>query len=256
MQSHDYVAIERVRELVESARYDLLIVDTPPTRNAIDFLEAPERMADFFSSRLLRWLLAPARGGIVGLAAKPFTQLADLVLGSGFLSDITEFFTALSSLHQGFVERARDVASLLNDDATVFLVVSTLEREPLREADFFVRELHQRSLRVVGWVANRVLPVTLRSIPEADLDVALASVAKETGGDDDATIVAALRDAYDDWSSRARAEGHELRHLDTQGVPLFAVSGADGQLGSVAGVRDFGFTLLASKGVESAEEQP
>src|SRR3546814_1821526 len=82
VQSHDYIAMERLYEIHSSGRYDLIVVDTPPTRNAIDFLEAPERMADFFSSRLLRWLTVPARSRILTLASKPFYSVADRILGS------------------------------------------------------------------------------------------------------------------------------------------------------------------------------
>ena len=81
VQSHDYIAMERLYEIHASGRYDLIVVDTPPTRNAIDFLEAPERMADFFSSRLLRWLTVPARSRVFTLASKPFYTVADRILG-------------------------------------------------------------------------------------------------------------------------------------------------------------------------------
>ena len=92
VQSHDYIAMERLYEIHASGRYDLIIVDTPPTRNAIDFLEAPERMADFFSSRLLRWLITPYRSRLVNAASRPFYNVADRILGSQFLQDIAEFF--------------------------------------------------------------------------------------------------------------------------------------------------------------------
>ena len=85
VQSHDYVAMERLYEIHTSGRYDLIVVDTPPTRNAIDFLEAPDRMADFFSSRLLRWLITPYRSRLVNFASKPFYSVADRILGTQFL---------------------------------------------------------------------------------------------------------------------------------------------------------------------------
>ena len=92
VQSHDYVAMERLYEIHTSGRYDLIVVDTPPTRNAIDFLDAPDRMADFFSSRLLRWLITPYRSRLVSFASKPFYSVADRILGTQFLEDIAEFF--------------------------------------------------------------------------------------------------------------------------------------------------------------------
>src|SRR4051812_39915833 len=92
VQSHDYIAMERLYEIHTTGTYDLIVVDTPPTRNAIDFLDAPERMSDFFSSRLLRWLTAPAKSRVVSFASKPFYTVADRILGSQFLADIAEFF--------------------------------------------------------------------------------------------------------------------------------------------------------------------
>ena len=106
VQSHDYVAMERLYEIHTSGRYDLIVVDTPPTRNAVDFLDAPARMADFFSSRLLRWLIAPYRSRVVGLASKPFYSVADRILGTQFLEDIAEFFILFQTMYDGFVERA------------------------------------------------------------------------------------------------------------------------------------------------------
>ena len=161
VQSHDYIAMERLYELHGEGDYDLLVVDTPPSRNALDFLDAPERMADFFSSRLLRWLIVPYRSRLVNLASKPFYQVADRVLGSQFLSDIAEFFILFQSMYDGFVQRARAVQRLLADRRTSFVVVSTLEPAPLREAEAFTTELTRRGLHLGAVVLNKVLPAYL-----------------------------------------------------------------------------------------------
>ncbi len=158
VQSHDYIAMERLYEIHASGRYDLVIVDTPPTRNAIDFLEAPERMADFFSSRLLRWLTVPYRSRLVNFATKPFYRVADTILGSAFLEDIAEFFLLFQTMYDGFVERARSVQRTLEDKRTTFVVVSTLESAPLREAEFFIDALADRSFHLGAVVLNKVLP--------------------------------------------------------------------------------------------------
>ena len=115
VQSHDYIAMERLYEIHASGTYDLIVVDTPPTRNAIDFLEAPERMADFFSSRLLRWLTVPARSRVLTMASKPFYSVADRILGSKFLEDIAEFFLLFQTMYDGFVDRAKAVTRTLED---------------------------------------------------------------------------------------------------------------------------------------------
>ena len=158
VQSHDYIAMERLYDLHASGTYDLIVVDTPPTRNALDFLAAPERMAEFFSSRLLRWLLAPYRSRFVNAASRPFYQVADRILGSAFLQDIAEFFILFQSMYDGFVERARAVERVLGDRRTTFVVVSTLESGPAREAEFFIRALADRDLHLGALVLNKVLP--------------------------------------------------------------------------------------------------
>jgi anion-transporting ArsA/GET3 family ATPase len=162
VQSHDYIAMERLYDIHSAGTYDLIVVDTPPTRNAIDFLEAPARMADFFSSRFLRWLTMPARSRVVNFASRPFYTVADRILGSQFLEDIAEFFLLFQSMYDGFVERANAVTRVLGDRRTTFVVVTTLESAPVREAEFFISELHARNLHLGAVVLNKVLPSYLR----------------------------------------------------------------------------------------------
>ncbi len=170
VHSHDYIAMERLYDIHTAGKYDLVVVDTPPSRNALDFLDAPARMADFFSSRLLRWLTVPYRSRMMTAASRPFYQMADRILGSQFLQDIAEFFILFQTMHDGFVERARAVQRVLADKRTTFMVVSTLESSPLREAEFFIDALHERHLHLGAIVLNKVLPAYL-------LDPAAASAA-------------------------------------------------------------------------------
>jgi anion-transporting ArsA/GET3 family ATPase len=158
VQSHDYIAMERLYEIHSSGRYDLIVVDTPPTRNAIDFLEAPERMAEFFRSRLLRWLIAPYRSRLINAASKPFYSIADRILGSQFLGDIAEFFILFQTMYDGFIERAEAVTRTLQDRRTTFMVVTTLEAAPAQEADFFIDALDARGFHLGALVLNKVLP--------------------------------------------------------------------------------------------------
>ena len=158
VQSHEYIAMEGLYEIHSAGSYDLIVVDTPPTRNALDFLEAPERMAEFFSSRFLRVLTAPARSRLVSFASKPFFTVADRVLGSQFLEDIAEFFSLFQTMAPGFVDRARAVSRLLRDHRTTYVVVTTLEAAPLHEAEKFVDALASRGFHLGAVVLNRVLP--------------------------------------------------------------------------------------------------
>lgn len=163
VQSHDYIAMERLYDIHSSGRYDLIVVDTPPTRNAIDFLAAPERMAEFFSSRLLRWLTMPYQSRVFTMASKPFMNVADRILGSQFLADIAEFFLLFQTMHEGFVERARSVQALLAQRRTSFVVVSTLEAAPVAETTYFVDALAEQRLHLGAIVLNKVFPPFLRS---------------------------------------------------------------------------------------------
>ena len=144
VHSHDYLAMEQLHDLHASGEYDLVVVDTPPSRNALSVLDAPARMREFFGSRLLRWLTVPYRSRLFTVASKPFYQIADRVLGSGFLRDIADFFVLFQAMEKGFVARAREVEALLGDARTTFLVVSTLETAPAHEAAYLARELLAR----------------------------------------------------------------------------------------------------------------
>jgi len=179
VQSHDYIAMERLYEIHAESDYDLIVVDTPPTRNALDFLDAPQRMADFFSSRLLRWLIVPYRSRLVNMATKPFYQVADRILGTEFLADISEFFILFQSMYDGFVERSESVGRLLSDRRTTFIVVSTLEAVPLREAEFFAEQLTSRRLHLGAIVLNKVLPDYLRGADGARVAEAMRDRAAE-----------------------------------------------------------------------------
>ena len=179
VQSHDYIAMERLYEIHTEGKYDLIVVDTPPTRNALDFLDAPQRMADFFSSRLLRWLIVPYRSRLVNVASRPFYQVADRILGTQFLADISEFFILFQSMYKGFVERAEAVTRLLSDRRTTFIVVSTLEPTPVREAEFFSAELTARKLHIGAVVLNKVLPEYLRDAKADKLAESMKARASE-----------------------------------------------------------------------------
>ncbi len=196
VQSHDYIAMERLYEIHSSGRYDLIVVDTPPTRNAIDFLEAPDRMAEFFGSRLLRWLTAPARSRVLNYASKPFYTIADRILGSQFLQDIGDFFLLFQTMYEGFVERSRAVSRLLEDHGTTFVVVSTLEPAPAQEAEFFVEALGERNLALGALVFNKVLPTDLFSSEAAEVAELLDR--------DAAPVAAAVADQVADTGQVAR----------------------------------------------------
>ena len=161
VHSHDYIAMERLYAEHTSGDYDLIVVDTPPSRNALDVLDAPRRMREFFGSRLLKLLTTATSTGVLSLASRPFFQVADRILGQRFLSDISEFFTLLRSMESGFVTRASEVEATLRDERTAFVVVTTLETAPLYEAQYLIAELAQRNYSLRATVANRVIDADL-----------------------------------------------------------------------------------------------
>lgn len=163
VHSHDYIAVERLYQAHASGAYDLIIVDTPPSRNALTILDAPKRMQDFFSSRLLKLLTPSSQWQLLALAAKPFYEIADRLLGKGLLRDVAEFFTLFRTMETGFVERARNVEQLLHDSKTSFVVVTTLEDAPLSEAEFLSTALKERNFTTSFAIANRVIPKELKS---------------------------------------------------------------------------------------------
>ncbi|HVT76145.1 MAG TPA: ArsA-related P-loop ATPase, partial [Acidimicrobiales bacterium] len=249
VQSHDYIAMERLYEIHASGTYDLVIVDTPPTRNAVDFLDAPERMAEFFTSRFLRLLIAPYRSRLVSMASKPFYQVADRILGTQFLQDIAEFFILFQSMYDGFVERARAVSALLRDRRSTFVVVSTLEAAPLDEAEFFLEQLGARKLHLGAIVLNKVLPAyfldaesyrVAERIPGEAKQLA-AAVVKD--GEDDADVARVLdeiADSYLRFSVVAQREAEQRAELAASPDVVAAVPYFETDITDLAGLLHLG----------------
>ena len=254
IQSHDYIAMERLYELHSSGKWDLIVVDTPPTRNALDFLDAPARLADFFSSRLLRWLIAPSRSTLVGLASKPFTQVADRILGTQFLADITDFFVSLQSMYDGFVERSNAVTRLLADERTSFIVVSTSETVPLREAEFFATELARRDLDVGAVVLNKVLPSSLADPGAAQSAHVIAQRSAEdverlagTLGIDQETldrVLGVVSESFEDYAVVARREAASRERFPLGSAQLVTVPQMRRDVHDMGGLLELGSSLF------------
>ena len=249
VHSHDYIAMERLYDIHTTGKYDLVVVDTPPSRNALDFLDAPARMADFFNSRLLRWLTVPYRSRMMTAASRPFYQMADRILGSQFLQDIAEFFILFQTMHDGFVERARAVQRVLADRRTTFLVVSTLESSPLREAEFFIDALHERHLHLGAIVLNKVLPAYLldpgaaaaASAMEREAAAIGADLAPLVGGEpaDLTRLVADVAGSFHNYAVAATREAEQRAEL-ARAPEIVSVPQLGGELTDLAGVLDLG----------------
>ena len=247
VHSHEYLAMEQLHDLHARGDFDLVIVDTPPSRNAMSILDAPSRMVEFFGSRLLRWLTVPYRSRLFTMASKPFYQVADRVLGSRFLQDIADFFVLFQAMEGGFVRRAREVESLLVDPRTAFVVVTTLETAPSHEARFLARALVERNMSLGAIVANRVLPEALASSGAADSASALLDAVDDGLADDVAaqldapvavveSVLTQIATRFDDVALVAARESDRRTDLASLAPCLLTVPWMSGDIHDLAGL--------------------
>jgi anion-transporting ArsA/GET3 family ATPase len=172
--SQEYMAMEKVYELHQEARYDLLVLDTPPTRHALDFIEAPERMTRFIEGKSLQFFMRPGRFGVklLGRSGGILFSALKRITGIDLLQDLSEFFQSFGDMAEGFSERAQRVKELLGDRRTTFLLVTAPERDPIDEAVYFWRRLKEAKLPFGGVVVNKVHPDYLQVAEDAGSDAA------------------------------------------------------------------------------------
>ncbi len=162
--TQEYMAMEKLGQLHRDSReagtYDLIVVDTPPSRSALDFLDAPERLSSFLDGKFVRLMMAPAKGPAKLMTAgfSLITNALTRILGAQFLKDLQTFVTALDTVFGGFRQRAQLTYSLLKADGTAFLVVAAPEPDALREAEYFVERLSEDGMPLAGLVINRASP--------------------------------------------------------------------------------------------------
>ncbi|MGI8458752.1 MAG: ArsA family ATPase [Propionibacteriaceae bacterium] len=176
--TQEYMAMEKLGQLHTQAeadgRWDLIIVDTPPARSALDFLDAPEHLSSLLDGRLLRLLLAPARGPfkIMSMGFNVVTAVMHKVLGAQIITDVQTFVNAFEALFGGFRVRAQDTFALLSSRNTTFVVVATAERDATREAAYFVDRLSEEQMPLAGVIVNRVHSSEVDVSPERALSLA------------------------------------------------------------------------------------
>ncbi|MFM8561069.1 MAG: ArsA family ATPase [Solirubrobacterales bacterium] len=233
--SQEFTAVAKLYELDRSGRFDVLVLDTPPSRNALDFLDAPERLTGFFEGRALKFFLAPT-----GLAAKAWGRgtgavfgVMKKVTGVDLLEDLSVFFRALGGLIDGFRERAEGVARLLEDDGTTFLVITSPEREPAEEAVFFRRKLREAGMPFGGLIVNRVHTVGDGG-PTPDPGEVAADLGPELGPELAAKVARAYGEALA-LAERDEASIARLRRETGERHPI-VVPELDGDVHDVAGL--------------------
>ncbi len=179
--TQEYMAMEKLGQLQRDASvadsYDLIVVDTPPSRSALDFLDSPERLSSFLDGRFVRMLLAPARGParIMTAGFGMVTGALSKILGGQFLTDLQTFVAALDTVFGGFRARAQQTYALLQAPGTAFLVVAAPEADALREAAYFVERLSEDRMPLAGLVVNRASPAGQGSL---SADEAMAASAR------------------------------------------------------------------------------
>lgn len=158
--TQEYMASEALHELHADERFDLVVVDTPPSRNALDFLEAPGVLSRFLDHKVFKLLMMPTRTGmkVLSVATQPILRAIGRIVGSDVLADTVAFFQAFAGMDVGFRERAQEVTTLLHDDRTRFVLVSSPQRETVSEAAWFADQLGEQGFSVAATVVNRLHP--------------------------------------------------------------------------------------------------
>jgi anion-transporting ArsA/GET3 family ATPase len=182
--SQEFTAIAKLYELDQEGDYDLLVLDTPPSRNALDFLDAPGRLTGFFQGRAIKMFLRPAGlgGRLLGRGTGVVFSLVERVTGVDLIHDLSVFFRALSGMIDGFTERAGRVGALLSDPGTTFLIVTAPRHDPVEEAIFFHAKLEDAGMPFGGLVVNRVHTAPDGEVPdgmEPDLARRVSTAAHE-----------------------------------------------------------------------------
>jgi anion-transporting ArsA/GET3 family ATPase len=261
--TQEYMAMEKLgqlhRESQSEGRWNLIIVDTPPSRSALDFLDAPMRLGAFLDGRLIRILVAPARVGgraymrLVSASLGVFSNVLNKIVGAQVLTDLQTFVASADALFGGFRERAEQTYALLAAQGSAFLVIAAPEPDALREASYFVERLESEGMPLAGLVLNRVAPVRL---PELSPDQAAAGAerlrADGPAVDSAAALTASLLELHAD---RMRQSERQHRLADrfvaaNPRVPVTAVTALAQDVHDLEGLRRVG-DLLAERREES-----
>lgn len=218
--TQEYMAAETLHALHGDDRFDLVIVDTPPSRNALDFLEAPGVLARFLDHRAFKLLMLPTKSGlrVLGTAAQPFLKAIGRVVGSDVLADAVAFFQAFAGMETGFRERADDVVALIRAPETSFIVVASPRHDTIGEAVWFAEQLVEQGVGIGAAIINRTQPA-FGDGTAADATAAADAAATAEPGDGGQTLVALWRNV---------AELRTLREAELEVIaPLAEIAGDD-----------------------------
>jgi anion-transporting ArsA/GET3 family ATPase len=245
------MAMEKLGQLKATGHWDLIVVDTPPTRSALDFLDAPKRLSVFLDGRLVRILTGPARAGgraymkVVTAGVGMVTGMLAKVIGAQFLRDLSRFVASLETMFGGFRERADHTYRLLKDPGTAFVVVATPERDALREASYFVERLESEQMPLAGMVVNRVHRSLVPKLSR-ERSIAAAEALEEAG---DAPLAAGVLRLHADRAAlAARERSIEERFISAHpGVRLVEAAALAEDVHDLEGLRRVGGELAGER---------
>ena len=188
--SQEYMAAEKLYELNGDTRFDLVVVDTPPSREALDFLDAPKKLTNFLDHRVYRWLVTPARGGlkVLNFAAQPILRTIGRVIGADVLADAVDFFRAFEGIEDGFRRRAYQVDALLRSADTRYVVIASPRSDTVNEALYFTEQLSRAGVTTSGLVINRLQPMFGRGSSKSAMANAKKAERSARDGDGDARL--------------------------------------------------------------------
>jgi anion-transporting ArsA/GET3 family ATPase len=261
--SYEYMAIEQLCVLAESGAYDLIVLDTPPTKHALDFFEAPERIRDFLDRRLVRWLVMPylSRGWV---AAKAMNRTAGFLFrkleeatGIAALAEISDFFSAMSGMFDAFSARTDTIHDILRAANTAFLLVTGPEEQVLTEAEFFSERIRALHMPLKGVVFNRVHD-EFSTDPKAQGDEAAVEEAVANAGVDAETARWLARN-FVDYQMLARGEALRMEQFRgglSRKVPFVTVPNFESDLHDVAGLRRMHHFLFSERAIPASAARP
>jgi anion-transporting ArsA/GET3 family ATPase len=262
--TQEYMAMEKLGQLRAEAdaegTWDLIIVDTPPSRSALDFLDAPERLGTFLDGRFIRVLTAPARGAgrgigrLLGAGFGLFAGILTKILGAQLLADLGAFVAAVDTMFGGFRERAEQTYALLADPGTSFVVVAAPDRDSLREASYFVDRLREDQMPLAGLVLNRVLAVRAPEVSAEEAIVAADHLQSEHDPESESTdVTAALLRLHAERMRTRSAQARQVVRFTAAhpSVPATQVPALPEDVHDLEGLREVGELLAGGAGPQA-----
>jgi anion-transporting ArsA/GET3 family ATPase len=241
--SQEFTAVAKLHDLDQQGEFDLLVLDTPPSRNALDFLEAPGRLTSFLEGRALKAFLRPTGLGmrVIGRGASPFLAALRRVTGIDLVGDLSTFFQLLGGMTEDFSARARQVEAMLRAETTAFLLVTSAQTEPIDEALWFGRTLEQGGLPFAGVIVNRVHHDMLGVDDRDDVMPLLHDLLEES-------LAARVAENFHDYHVLARRDTRNIARLEAElpGRPLLLVPQLDDDVHDVEGLLRMHRFLFAS----------